>query len=536
MEIAILILLITANALLAVVLVRMMNQKPGDTEGLSAWLEPRLNAQSERLEKKLNSQTEAVESSMSRMRSEMLENSMKSTASLNEGLQSTIQRMGQQMSQNQLEQGKLLENRMQTLETTSEQKLESMRVTLNKNMEAIRTENGKTLEDIRSTVSNQLTASMEKTQAASTALSESLQSTIQRMSQQMSQNQLEQGKLLENRMQTLETTSERKLESMRVTLNQNMDSIRSENNKKLDEIRHTVDEQLQDALQKRLTQSFETVSRQLEQVYKGLGEMQTLATDVGGLKQVLSGVKTRGILGEIQLGSILEEILAPEQYETNVATVPGSSERVEYAVRMPGADGGKVWLPIDAKFPGDTYVHLQEAYQSGDKTQIEAARHALEKVVRSEAKDIRTKYVAPPDTTNFGIMFLPFEGLYAEVVNLGLVEVLQRDFQVNIAGPSTMAALLNSLQMGFRTLAIQKRSNEVWQVLAAVKTEFEKFADGLGKMQTRLRQTEDEMDKLIGVRTRAINRKLRGVQKLDSPETATQLLELDKADWDEETV
>ena len=262
------------------------------------------------------------------------------------------------------------------------------------------------------------------------------------------------------------------------------------------------------------------------QRYKGLGEMQSLAADVGGLKQVLSGVKTRGILGEIQLGAILEEILAPEQYDTNVATIPGSTQRVEYAIKMPGVDGSTVWLPIDSKFPGDTYAHLQDAQASGDAAAVENARHALELVLRSEAKDIREKYVEPPYTTAFGILFLPFEGLYAEVVNAGLLEVLQRDYQVNVAGPSTMAALLNSLQMGFKTLAIQKRSGEVWQLLGAVKTEFDKFGQGLTKMQQRLRQTDEELDKLIGVRSRAISRKLRSVQSLDEA-SASALLEID---------
>ena len=216
----------------------------------------------------------------------------------------------------------------------------------------------------------------------------------------------------------------------------------------------------------------------------------------------------------------------PEQYDTNVATIPGSTQRVEYAIRMPGADGGSVWLPIDSKFPGDTYAHLQDAYASGDAQAVEDARHALELVLRSEARDIREKYVEPPYTTAFGILFLPFEGLYAEVVNAGLLEVLQRDYQVNVAGPSTMAALLNSLQMGFKTLAIQKRSGEVWQLLGAVKTEFDKFGQGLAKMQQRLRQTDEELDQLIGVRSRAISRKLRSVQSLDEA-SASALLEID---------
>ena len=366
----------------------------------------------------------------------------------------------------------------------------------------------------------------DQTYTAVRGVGETLQSSVQGIGSLMTNSQAAQQKTLERRLQSLELTNEQKLAEMRRTLAESLAALQAENARKLDEIRHTVDEQLQDALQKRVTESFQAVNVQLEQVYKGLGEMQNLAADVGGLKQVLSGVKTRGILGEIQLGAILEEILAPEQYDTNVATIPGSTQRVEFAVKLPGVDGGTVWLPIDSKFPGDTYAHLQEAAASGDPKAVADARRALEQVIRSEAKDIRQKYVEPPYTTAFGILFLPFEGLYAEVVNSGLLEALQREYQVNVAGPSTMAALLNSLQMGFKTLAIQKRSSEVWQVLGAVKTEFEKFGQGLGKMQERLRQTDEELDRLIGVRTRAINRKLRAVQSLDEP-AAAALLELD---------
>ncbi len=355
---------------------------------------------------------------------------------------------------------------------------------------------------------------------AAKSMSDTLQNSVRTMGTTMSNSQAQEMRLLEQRLKTLESGSEQKLDAMRSTLNANMEAMRSENAKKLEDIRQTVDAQLQDALQKRLNESFRTVSTQLEQVYKGLGEMQSLASDVGGLKQVLSGVKTRGILGEIQLGGILEEILAPEQYATNINTIPGSAQRVEYAVKMPGVDGGTVWLPIDAKFPGDTYAHLQDAYASGDAAAVDSARRALTTVVCSEAKDIREKYVAVPYTTNFGILFLPFEGLYAEVVNLGLLEKLQREYSVNVAGPSTMAALLNSLQMGFKTLAIQKRSGEVWQVLGAVKTEFGKFSDGLTKMQQHLRQTDEDLDRLIGTRTRAINRRLLSVQQLDGAAAA----------------
>lgn len=369
-------------------------------------------------------------------------------------------------------------------------------------------------------------ALMEQSYAAMRTMSETLQTAVRDMSATLASGQTAQQQAMEQRLRSLETSNAQKLEQLRSSMAESMTALQTENARKLDEIRHTVDEQLQDALQKRVAESFKTVNQQLEQVYKGLGEMQTLASDVGSLKQVLSGVKTRGILGEIQLGAILEEILAPEQYETNVATIPGSTQRVEFAVKLPGTDGSTVWLPIDSKFPGDTYAHLQDAQAAGDPQAVENARHALEMVLRSEAKDIREKYVEPPYTTTFGILFLPFEGLYAEVVNAGLLETLQRDYQVNIAGPSTMAALLNSLQMGFKTLAIQKRSGEVWRLLGAVKTEFDKFGQGLSKLQQRLRQTDEELDQLIGVRSRAIRRKLNSVQMLDE-KTASTLLELE---------
>ena len=358
--------------------------------------------------------------------------------------------------------------------------------------------------------------------AAMGHISETLQASVQSMSTALAAGQGTQQQTMEQRLQGLEASNARKLEEMRRTLAEGMTALQAQNAQKLDEIRHTVDEQLQDALQKRVTESFKAVNDQLEQVYKGLGEMQNLAADVGSLKQVLSGVKTRGILGEVQLGAILKEILAPGQYSENVATVPGSSNRVEYAVKLPG-QSGTVWLPIDAKFPGDTYAHLQDAQASGDPAAVAAARRQLETVVRQEAKDIHDKYIEVPYTTAFGILFLPFEGLYAEVVNCGLPEILQRDYKINIAGPSTMAALLNALQMGFRTLAIQKRSGEVWQILGAVKTEFEKFGSGLQSMQRHLNQTGNDLEELIGTRSRAITRKLESVQQLEPTEAADLL-------------
>ena len=291
-----------------------------------------------------------------------------------------------------------------------------------------------------------------------------------------------------------------------------MDVMQAENGKKLDEMRKTVDERLEKSLEDKMNKSFALVSQRLEQVYKGLGEMQNLATGVGDLKKVLSNVKTRGILGEIQLGSILSEILSPEQYAENVATKKGSKNVVEFAVKLPAKDDGFIWLPIDSKFPGDTYTALREAIENGDKAQIDLAAKTLITTIKNEAKDISSKYIDPPNTTEFAIMFLPFEGLYSEVVNRGMVEVLQRDYKVNIAGPSTMAARLNSIQMGFKTLAVQRRSAEVWQVLGGVKKEFDNFAKVLESTQKKLDQANKDLDTLVGVRTRQIQRKLKDVE------------------------
>ncbi|MDR1753822.1 MAG: DNA recombination protein RmuC [Eubacterium sp.] len=326
---------------------------------------------------------------------------------------------------------------------------------------------------------------------------------------------LNQLKQFEERLKSLELTSEQKLEAMRNTISSQLSLMQSDNGKKLDEIRITVDEKLQKTLEEKMDRSFKLVSERLEEVYKGLGEMQNLAVGVGDLKKVLSNVKTRGILGEIQLGAILSEILTQEQYDTEVPTSPDSKDRVEFAIKLPAETGGHIYLPVDSKFPGDSYATLQDSYASGDAEAVKAAYKNLESVIKKSAKDIYDKYISPPYTTNFAIMFLPFEGLYAEAVNHGLVEILQREYNVNIAGPSTMAALLNSLQMGFKTLQIQKRSSDVWKILGAVKAEFQKFEDALSSAKNRIRQLDDDLDKLIGVRTRGINRRLREVEQLD---------------------
>lgn len=331
-----------------------------------------------------------------------------------------------------------------------------------------------------------------------------------------SQNQSEKLSQLEERLKTFSLENEQKLENIRHTIQNQLLHIQEDNNKQIDEMRKTVDEKLQKTLEEKMTQSFALVNERLEQVYKGLGEMQTLASGVGDLKKVLSNVKTRGILGEIQLGSILNEILSPAQYEENIVTKKGTRNVVEFAIKLPADDDGFIYLPIDSKFPGDSYSALRDAIDEGNKAKIDLAAKQLVTTIKSEAKDIRDKYIDPPNTTDFAIMFLPFEGLYCEVVNRGLVEILQRDYKVNVAGPSTMAALLNSLQMGFKTLAVQKRSTEVWKILSEVKKEFDTFNSVLENTQNRLKQANDELEKLVGVRTRQIQRKLKDVQSADS--------------------
>ena len=298
--------------------------------------------------------------------------------------------------------------------------------------------------------------------------------------------------------------------------------------KKLEEMRATVDEKLQKTLHERIGQSFELVSKQLENVQKGLGEMQTLAQDVGGLKRVLSNVKIRGTIGEVQLSMLLEQILAPDQYDANVKTKPGSDKLVEFAVKLPGrAEGDEsVYLPIDAKFPKDVYEQLLDAYESGDLQRVETTSRILEQTIRGMAKDIRDKYLAPPHTTDFGIMFLPFESIYGEVTRrAALLEQLQQEYHVIVTGPTTLAAILNSLQMGFRTLAIQKRSSEVWRILGGVKAEFEKFGGLLEKAQKNLQTANNQLEEVMGKRTRAIQRQLRSVEALPAKEEQNALLD-----------
>ena len=317
---------------------------------------------------------------------------------------------------------------------------------------------------------------------------------------------------LDSRMTAFQKQTTAQMETIRQSTEKRMAEMQASNEKKLEEMRRTVDEKLQKTLEERINQSFKLVSDRLDRVYKSLGEMQKVGAGVEDLKKVLSNVKTRGILGEVQLGAILEEILSPEQYEVNIATKKGSADRVEFAVKLPGEGETPVYLPIDAKFPLDAYQNLLDAYDSADPQLLQQAVKELKTRIKGFGKDIHNKYIDVPNTTEFAIMFLPVEGLYAEAVKRGLVEELQKD-KINLAGPTTMAALLNSLQMGFRTLAIQKSSGQVWKVLGEVKTEFEKFETVLDKAQQRMQQASQELDSLVGTRTRAINRKLRDVSE-----------------------
>lgn len=373
----------------------------------------------------------------------------------------------------------------------------------------------------------------ETLRAMRSELAETMQRSVRGMGETLLSNQHRAALSQEERFKTFSVENEQKLENIRQTVDRQLRSMQEDNNKKLDEMRGVVDEKLQKTLEARLTQSFTLVNERLEQVYKGLGEMQTLAAGVGDLSKVLSNVKTRGILGEIQLGAILAEIMSPEQYLTDTPVRKGASERVEFAVKLPAEDGQPVLLPIDSKFPMDAYLALTDAYESGKPEAVKAAQEQLKARVKGFAKDIRDKYVRPPETTEFAVMFLPTEGLYAEAVKLGMVETLQRDYRISVAGPSTMAALLNSLQMGFKTVAIQKRSSEVWKVLGAVKTEFETFEDVLEKAQKQLDRVHGDLDTLIGTRTRKIRRTLKSVESLPAEEAPRILDSADPIDPEE---
>ena len=378
-----------------------------------------------------------------------------------------------------------------------------------------------------------LKSNRKQTEQLENLLRQEMKENREELSRNMRELRTELNQALSLSTQQMQTTLHRNLmtsnEMQREkfeAMNRQQDILVKSTEKRLDEMRIMVEEKLQKTLNERIGQSFELVRSQLENVQKGLGEMKNLAEDVGGLKKVLGNVKTRGTFGEIQLAALLEQMLSPEQYEANVKTRKNATEFVEFAIKLPGKDNGRdvVYLPIDAKFPKDVYEQYMDAYEEGDTTRIESTSKQLEITIKRMAKDIHEKYVEPPFTTDFAIMFLPFESIYAEVIRrTSLVETLQKDYKIVVTGPTTLGAILNSLQMGFRTLAIQKRTSEVWSVLGAVKTEFGKFGGMLEKVQKNLQNAGDQLEEVMGKRTRAIERKLRQVEALPTEESKKML-------------
>ncbi|MBN2166773.1 MAG: DNA recombination protein RmuC [Marinilabiliaceae bacterium] len=393
--------------------------------------------------------------------------------------------------------------------------IEAVQQLIQRELKENRTELSSSLKDNREELSNGLDKLTQKLEEKITLINEGLNKSAKDNREELTRSLKDFSETFSRNVKEFNDLQKQKFDSMATK----QDELVKSTELKLEKIRETVDEKLHKTLEERLGQSFKIVSERLEAVQKGLGEMQNLANGVGDLKKVLSNVKTRGVLGEIQLGNILEQIMAPEQYEANVKTKQGSNDHVEFAIKLPGKDdnGNEIYLPIDAKFPQEDYVRLQTAYDKGDIAGIDAANKALVQSIKKFAKDIRDKYIDPPHTTDFAIMFLPIEGLFAEVVRQPeVIALLQRDFKIIVTGPTTLAAMLNSLQMGFKTLAIQKRSSEVWQILGAVKTEFSKFGNVLEKAQKKINEANVELDNLVGTRTKMMLSKLKKVEELPS--------------------
>ena len=420
--------------------------------------------------------------------------------------------------------------------------LEQIRRSNTESMDKLRGENQQSLDRINNNVNEKLLklendfnkiredilSSLESSRKQSSADTEKQRDENRQSLDRINNNVNEKLLKLENDFNKIREEILTSLESVRRSNSESIEKLRTENRQSLDKINDTVNEKLQKTLNDRLTQSFSAVNERLEQVHKGLGEMKSVASGVSDLKNVLSNVKTRGNLGEIQLGAILDQILAPEQFCSQQAVVPNGSEKVDYAVKLPSSDKNDfMYLPIDSKFPQDRYSDLLDAYESGEPSAVKEKRAALESEIKREAKSIHDKYIAPPYTTDFALMFLPSEGLYAEVIKMGLVETLQNNYRVNVCGPSTMAAMLNSLQMCFRAVAIQKKSGEVWKILEATKKEFASFGKVLDSARNRLRQADDDLEKLIGTRSRAIARSLKSVEQLEGDDSNILKLEDD---------
>jgi DNA recombination protein RmuC len=442
---------------------------------------------------------------------------------------------------------KLLEQRVQDFEVRQKEEFKNNREESASTAKENRTELNNSLKELKEEVSKTFKEIADQNKASLEQINNTLDQKIEKMLKKSEENNVSIRETITKTIKEFQESFDKNVESFNNLqrekfgqLEEKQTKLVESTEKKLEEMRATVEEKLQKTLNERIGQSFETVGKQLQAVQEGLGEMKNLANDVGGLKKVLSNVKHRGGLGEIQLEMLLEQILAPDQYEANAHTKIGSSDSVEFAVKLPGRDDiqSTVYLPIDAKFPKDIYEQLVDAYDSAEPIAIEAANKNIESVIKKMAKDIRDKYIDPPNTTDFAIMFLPFEGIYAEVIRRSsLLEVLHREFKIIVTGPTTLAAILNSLQMGFRTLALQKRSSEVWTILGAVKTEFEKFGGLLEKAQKQIYSAGETIEILQGTRTRAINRKLKEVEALPSNESAAILPEIasgEIVDTDEE--
>ena len=493
--------------------------------------EMKSNKTQEQYQKQLTEKLSALESGFDKIRAEILATLDKINITVNEKLQTTLDSKLNLVSETLVKNMSELGGNLNDSQDRQQKQMTEKLTALESGFDKIRAEILETLDKINITVNEKLQTTLD---SKLNLVSETLVKNMSELGGNLNDSQDRQQKQMTAKLSALESGFDKiraeilaTLDKIRETNLKDMEKLREENQNSLDKINNTVNEKLQKSIDERLSQSFATVSQQLADVYKGLGEMKTVASGVSDLKNILSNVKTRGILGEIQLSSILSEILAPEQYEEQVIVKTGSIERVDFAVKLPGAEKGKtVYLPIDSKFPGDTYSNLISAQESGDAEQVRRRRSALEAEIKRCAKSIHDKYINPPETTDFALMFLPFEGLYAEVVNMGLVEILQRDYRINIVGPSTMAAMLNSLQMGFRTLAIQKKSSEVWEILSAAKKEFKNFEDVLVSARTKLQRADDELEKLIGTRTRAINRKLSSIETSPDESDSKALLEM----------
>ena len=403
--------------------------------------------------------------------------------------------------------------------------IDAIRSLLQHELKENRSELSAALKENREELSDGLDKLTLKLEEKLTQISEGLNKNAKENREELTNSLKDFSKTFSNNVKDFNNLQKQKFDVMAIK----QDELVKSTEIRLEKMRETVDEKLHKTLEERLGHSFKIVSERLEAVQKGLGEMQNLANGVGDLKKVLSNVKTRGVLGEIQLGNILEQIMAPEQYEANVKTKQGSNDHVEFAIKLPGKDehGKEVYLPIDAKFPQEDYVRLQTAYDIGDVAGVETANRALVQSIKKFAKDIRNKYIDPPNTTDFGIMFLPIEGLFAEVVRQPeVVELLQREYKIIVTGPTTLADMLNSLQMGFKTLAIQKRSSDVWQILGAVKNEFGKFGGVLEKAQKKINDANKELDALVGTRTRMMLSKLKKVEELPTAKSTDLLGEV----------